>query len=182
MCDYGILRHASPLSTLCFSMRNVFFTLWLATSAAVPALAQDTIYRCGNEYTNNAAVARQRGCKTLEGGNVTIIQGTRPQSAAPVAPRPLNAPRVDTAEQRARDADSRTILEAELRRAESRQAELVKEYNKGEPEKVGAEHRNHQKYLDRVAELQANIARGENDIASLRRELGRLNPGLGKAN
>ena len=31
--------------------------LVLAAMLATPAMAQDTIYRCGNEYTNNAAVA-----------------------------------------------------------------------------------------------------------------------------
>jgi hypothetical protein len=47
------------------------------------------------------------------------------------------------------------------------------EYNNGEPEKMGNESRNHQKYLDRVAELKASIARNESDIAGIRRELGR---------
>jgi hypothetical protein len=83
---------------------------------------------------------------------------------------------VDSAEQRARDADARLILEAELKKAEARHSELLKEWNKGEPEKMGPEHRNHQKYLDRVAELKASLARNESDIAGIRRELGRLAP------
>jgi plasmid stability protein len=80
---------------------------------------------------------------------------------------------VDASEQRSRDAEARTILEAELKKAEAKQAELLKEYNNGEPEKLGPEHRNHQKYLDRVADLKASIARNESDIAGLKRELGR---------
>jgi hypothetical protein len=80
---------------------------------------------------------------------------------------------VDADEQRSRDSNARAILEAELKKAETRQAELVKEYNNGEPEKVGPEHRNYQKYLDRVAELKASIARTDNDIAGIKRELGR---------
>ncbi|RYG11487.1 MAG: hypothetical protein EON92_10440, partial [Burkholderiales bacterium] len=80
---------------------------------------------------------------------------------------------VDAGDQRARDSDARVILDAELKKAEARQAELVKEYNNGEPEKQGAEGRNYQKYLDRVAELKASIARNESDIAGIRRELGR---------
>lgn len=166
-------------------MKSALLTLSIAASTAAiafPGLAQDTIYRCGNEYTNNAAVAKQRGCKRVEGGNVTIIQGTRPQAGSPGATRSPQGPRVDTNEQRARDADSRAILEAELRRAETRQAELVKEFNGGEPEKLGPEHRNHQKYLDRVSQLESSLARGENDLASLRRELGRLAPPGGKTN
>ena len=77
-------------------------------------------------------------------------------------------------EQKARDADARAILEVELRKAEARQAELQKEYNNGEPDKLGPETRNHQKYLDRVAELKASILRNESDIAGIKRELGRV--------
>ena len=158
----------------------------LAISAA--ALAQGTasgptrIYRCGNAYTNDAIEAQARGCKLLGGGNVTVVQGTRVQAGpvAPAAPRAASpgasgsAPRVDSPEQRARDADARFILESELKKAEARRAELLKEYNNGEPEKLGPETRNHQKYLDRVAELKAAIARADADIAGLQRELSRL--------
>lgn len=155
--------------------------LVLAALLASPAMAQDTIYRCGNEYTNNAAVAKQRGCTPLQGGNVTVIEGTRPSPAA--APRNPSAsggsgsaPRVDNAAQRARDADARAILETELRRAEERLAEAQKAYANGEPEKQGIESRNYQRYLDRVAELKAAVSRAESDVAGLRRELQRLGP------
>jgi len=153
--------------------------LMLAALMAVPALAQDAIYRCGNEYTNNPAVAKQRGCTPLQGGNVTVIEGTRPSPGA--APRSSSAssntaPRVDSAAQRARDADARAILETELRRAEERLAEAQKAYANGEPEKQGIEGRNHQRYLDRVAELKAAVGRAENDVAGIRRELQRLGP------
>ena len=47
------------------------------------------------------------------------------------------------------------------------------EYKDGKPDHQGIESRNHQKYLDRVAELKAAIARNESDIAGIRRELGR---------
>ncbi|MBN8493206.1 MAG: hypothetical protein J0M00_17500, partial [Burkholderiales bacterium] len=87
-------------------------------------------------------------------------------------PRPPEA-RVDPAAQRARDTDSRRILEAELRREEERLAELRKEYNNGEPERQGSE-RNYQKYLDRVADLKSGIARKEGDIAAIKRELAKL--------
>ena len=152
--------------------------LALAALMAVPALAQDAIYRCGNEYTNNPAVAKQRGCTPLQGGNVTVIEGTRPNpTAAPRSNGASNtAPRVDSAAQRARDADARAILETELRRAEERLAEAQKAYANGEPEKQGIEGRNHQRYLDRVAELKAAVGRAENDVAGIRRELQRLGP------
>ncbi len=52
--------------------------------------------------------------------------------------------------------------------------ELVKEYNNGEPEKLGLEQRNQQKYLDRITELKAAISRNEGDIDGIRRELSRV--------
>ena len=148
----------------------------LASFFAANGYAQERIYRCGNEYTNTVPSGKTHGCKLMEGGNVTVVQGTRP--AASASPRPAAAPsggqRVDTAEQKVRDSDTRQILETELKKAEARQVELLKEYNNGEPEKIGSETRNHQKYLDRVAELKANLARNESDIAGIRRELGRV--------
>jgi len=84
------------------------------------------------------------------------------------------APRSDDSAQRTRDAESRRILEAELKKAEVRQAELLKDYNNGEPDKVGGEARNHQRYLDRVAEMKSAIARNDSDIAGIKREIARL--------
>lgn len=152
-----------------------------ALAAAGASHAQSRIFRCGNTYTNNAAEAQAKGCKVVEGGNVTVVEGTRVNgnAAVRVASAPPSATpsqRVDAGDQRARDADARLILEAELKKAEARHAELLREYNNGEPEKLGPETRNHQKYLDRVAELKASIARNESDIAGIRRELGRAAP------
>lgn len=159
-------------------------------SAGPVALAQTRVYRCGSTYTNDIAEAQAKGCKPLEGGNVTVVQGTRAQG--PTAVRPTSTAtaaagatgsagqRVETADQRARDTDARQILESELKKAETRQAELQKEYNAGEPERLGSE-RNYQKYLDRVAELKAALARNEADIAGIRRELARLGGSGGAA-
>ncbi len=164
--------------------RLLFSVLLIACGAAawlVPAQAQErSIYRCGNEYTNNAAEAKTRGCKVVEGGNVTVVTGTKPTAAVKVAGAPAAA-RSDAAEQRGRDAEARVILDAELKKAEARQADLQKEYNNGEPEKQGPEARNYQKYLDRVAELKASLARNEGDIAGLKRELARLPPSTATA-
>ena len=141
------------------------------------ASAQTAIFRCGNSYTNDKAEAAAKNCKLVEGGNVTVVQGTRvtgkPVSVA-TAPQTAASPqRVEAGDQKARDADARAILEAELKKAEARHAELLKEYNNGEPERMGPEHKNYQKYLDRVADMKAAIERNEKDIAGLRRELGR---------
>ncbi len=168
---------------------HLLFTVVLALLASAQGLAQaqDRMYRCDNNYyTNSLTDPKALNCKLVEGGNVTVVQGTRPQPAntatAPGAPvRVATAPqsgtqpgqRVDTSDQRARDSDSKLILDAELKKAEARRQELAQEYNNGEPEKRGDEARNHQKYLDRVAELKTSLQRIDNDIAGIRRELGR---------
>ena len=153
--------------------------LALVALAVGTAQAQTRIWRCGNTYTNDTSVAQAHGCKPVEGGNVTVVEGTRVNGNAPVrvataAPGGGSAAKIDPGEQKARDADARAILEAELKKAEARQGELAREYNNGEPDKQGAEARNYQKYLDRVAELKASMARNESDIAGIRRELDRL--------
>lgn len=166
-------------------MKTVFLLLLPAVLAAAPAFAQERVWRCGNEYTNNAADAQRRGCKVMEGGNVTVVQGSARAASVPSAGgsggagavrAPAGSPRVESADQRARDGEARSVLQAELRKAEARHAELLREYNNGEPEKQGSESRNYQKYLDRVAEMKAEIARSESDIAGIRREIGRLPP------
>lgn len=164
-----------------FTSRIACLTL-LGTLGLLPALAQDRIYRCGNEYTNNPQVAKSKGCTVIDGGNITVIEGPKP-AAAPSrsssgsgsSASERSGERVDSAAQRARDSDARAILESELRRAEARLAEARTAYANGEPEKQGIEGRNHQRYLDRVAELKAAVTRAESDVAGLQRELARLN-------
>ena len=169
-------------------MKSSFLLIPLVAFAFTAAAhAQTKIWRCGSSYTNDEAQARNLGCKPMEGGNVTVVTGTRVNGAstprarnesvatAPLSAAPGSAPgqRVDSGEQKARDTEAKTILEAELKKAEARQSELLQEWNQGEPEKLGPEHRNHQKYLDRVTELKAALERNEKDIAGLKRELGR---------
>src|SRR5450830_145899 len=162
-----LMNHALLISlAACFFVGNGF--------------AQERIYRCGNAYPNTVPNAKTKGCKLMEGGNVTVVQGTRPNASQPkqaaAVPHAASAAgqRVDAADQKSRDSDARRILEAELKKAQALQDELLREYNNGEPEKQGSEARNYQKYLDRVAELKASLARNESDMAGIRRELGRL--------
>lgn len=143
------------------------------------AHAQDKpVYRCpGNLYTDalSAKDAVAKGCKTLEGAPITVIQSQMPR----VAPRSTGSSggsggeKVSSQDQKARDADSRNILEAELRKEEEALAALKKEYKNGEPDRLGDE-RNYQKYLDRVAAMKAAITRKEADVASIKRELSKL--------
>jgi hypothetical protein len=104
---------------------------------AGPTQAQ--IYRCGNEYTNTDHRLPEGPVQAGRGGNVTVVQGFKPPAAAASAPAPpvANGPaglrlpppagsRVDNAEQKARDSDAKLILESELKKAEARQAELLR--------------------------------------------------------
>ena len=163
------------------------FVFPLALLATGQGVGAQQIYRCSGvggaapEYINNVKEAKTRNCQQVSGGNVTVVQGTPvPKAAANPAPRAANNsgasnPRPDSGmEQRARDSDSRLILESELKRAEARMAELQKEYNNGEPEKQGIEGRNYQRYLDRVNELKESLARTQSDVAGLKREISRL--------
>ena len=122
----------------------------------------------------------------MTGGNLTIVRAGTVRTSS-VARHPSTARRiplttsdattpkatVESSTQRTRDEGARGILQMELDKATQRLTELQKEYKSGNPEKLGPETSNHQKYLDRVAELKSSIARTESDIAGIRRELGR---------
>lgn len=160
-------------------MKKLLVLLLLPLLAPL-ASAQSTIYRCGNEYTNNATNAKERGCKPVEGGHVTVIHGGPPPaaSAAPAAPAARSgaapAPRAEGSAQRARDSDARAILQGELAKSQERMAQLELEYNNGSPERSALELRNPQGYIERTANLKAQIARYQSDIEGLRREISRL--------
>jgi hypothetical protein len=155
-------------------MKKFVITATLMSVCCMSHAADDRIYRCGNEYTNTVTEAQSKTCKLISGANVTVVQAVKPAAGVKVASASSAGARVEASEQRAKDSDARLILDAELKRAEVKQAELLKEYNNGEPEKLGPEARNYQKYVDRVAELKATIARNEADIAGIKRELSRL--------
>ena len=159
--------------------------VWASGAAQAQSRTADaTVYRCPGPpvlYTDalSPQEARDRGCRTIEGAPITVIQSPRPRAGASV-PAPAAAPearpsesRVEPATQRARDSDARRILGEDLRREEERLAALQREYNNGQPERRGDE-RNYQKYVDRAAAMKADIARKEADIAAIRRELDKL--------
>jgi hypothetical protein len=157
-------------------MRRAALLALAALLSASAASAQDKpVYRCPGPpvlYTDalSPQEAKDRSCRTIEGTPITIVPAVKPRPA----PAPASA-RTSDADQRARDSDARRILSDELRREEERLAELRRDYNNGEPERRGDE-RNYQRYLDRVAEMKASIARKESDVAALKRELAKLPP------
>lgn len=148
--------------------------------------AQDAkpVYRCPGPpvlYTDSlsAQEARDKGCRTIEGAPITIVQAPPrpkpPASTQSAASRPGSNgdSKVDPAAQRARDSDARRILADELTREEERLAALKAEFNSGEPERRGDE-RNYARFAERVAEMRAAIQRKEADIAAIKREIAKL--------
>jgi hypothetical protein len=164
-------------------MHSVLFKLTAAAVLGVLGLAPAAgqIYRCGNEYLNDAALAQSRGCQRVEGGYITVVPGTRVHRQEARAPSRSAAPAQGaaatpgaTAQWSGRDNDARAILQDELKTAQERLAEQQRLYNNGEPEKLGPETRNYQLYLDRINELRQGINRYTSDIAGLQREIARL--------
>jgi seryl-tRNA synthetase len=131
-------------------------------------------------YTDalSAKEAAEKGCRTIEGTPITVLQSPKPRPAAAAVPAAdagarSGDTRVDAGQQRARDDERRRVLQTELRQAEDRLANAQKEFNNGQAERRGDE-RNYQKYLDRMAELKDNIARYEADVQALKREIAKL--------
>lgn len=157
--------------------RVVCLAAVLGGLAAGAAMAQEKpVYRCpGNLYTDalSPKEAISKGCKTLDGAPITVIQATKPVAPRATASGGTEKEKVQSDEQKTRDADARRILEAELKKEEEALAALQKEYNNGQPERRGDE-RNYQKYQDRVNEMKAAITRKEADVAALKRELSKL--------
>lgn len=150
----------------------------LLVVVAVGAQAQGTVYRCPGPpvlYTDaiSAKEAQEKGCRTIEGTPITILQSAKPRAAAPVDGARSAEGRVDASQQRGRDDERRRVLRDELRAAEERLVAAKAEYGNGEGERRGDE-RNYQKYLDRMAGLKDNIARYESDIQALKREISKL--------
>jgi len=154
--------------------QTLLATALLALAAGGAQAAQETnvYYRCPNNVFTNTITAKEadaRGCKAMEAQQPTTIPAPkiRPVATAPAGSGPG---KVDVQEQKQRDTDARKILQDELIKAQATLDQLQKEYNNGQPERRGDE-KNNQKYLDRTADLKAQITRTESDISAITREL-----------
>ncbi|XQU74123.1 DUF4124 domain-containing protein [Cupriavidus sp. H18C2] len=160
------------------TMAAIALGAWMA-----PAAAQSSdVYLCkgasGVPEYRNGNPGNSKDCKKLNLPDVVTVPGGRTSGAVTsgtkaAATSPAAFPRVDSATQKNRDSERRSVLEQELQAEELRLAGLRAEYNNGEPERQGNE-RNYQKYLDRTARLRDDVARSEANVASLRRELSNL--------
>lgn len=152
-----------------------------AWSGAAAAQSSD-VYMCkganGVPEYRNGNPGNSKDCKKLNLPDVVTVPGSRTSGAASASSKavttsPTAFPRVDSATQKNRDSERRSVLEQELQSEESKLAALQAEYNNGEPERQGNE-RNYQKYLDRVARLRDDVSRSQANVASLKRELSNL--------
>ncbi len=211
----GFMKHDPLIPVAALFPASVMAALGLLLQlASAPVLGQTqagapgatypgAIYRCGNDFLNDAAVALARGCTAVEVSQVTV-PGTRvhslpdkasisgsvsgPTSASisaslsapvhsmPAAAAPLRMPtgRVDSNTQRERDSDALSILQAELARAEALLAERQRDFSGASATPTPASAADAQRHALRLTELQNGMGRHLSDIASLKREISRL--------
>ena len=166
-----------------------FETMVLAAGLlGTAAQAHGQIYMCTDSQGHKELtdVRRNAGCQLLDlPGAITAPPARKapPLSGAPARPAMQAAgtpapaagafPRVDGAEQRARDLDRRQILQDELRSEEQKLAAQRLEFNDGQPERQGNE-RNYAKYQERVAQLKDNISRTQQNVEALKREIANI--------
>jgi hypothetical protein len=159
----------------------VTLALLCGALAQTPALAQNGVYLCTNANGGRELTDSYKpGCKTLNlPGLIPAPQQASPRRAsAPRAPAmpvstPGDFPKVDNAQQRARDNDRREILNEELRAEEKKLADARKEFNGGEPERLGGE-KNYAKYQERVELMRDSLSRIEKNVEALRREIANI--------
>jgi len=143
------------------------------------ALADAPIYLCVDANGRKELTDTNRnGCKQLYVPGSIPAPARRAEAPArgrsgPPAATPSDFPKVDNAQQKARDNDRREILTDELRSEERKLAELKRDFNNGEPERQGNE-RNYAKYLERVEQMRDNIGRAEKNIEALKREIANI--------
>jgi hypothetical protein len=140
----------------------------------VPVMAQG-VFVCVQangirEYRNNGDT---RGCRRLDLESISTIPAPSTNQQAKAAAIDPSFPRIESQIQKRRDQDRLQILMEEVRTEESRLSELRREYQNGEPERLGSE-RNYAKYQERVALMKDDIQRSEKNIEALKREIGNL--------
>ena len=166
------------MKTFTILPRRALFVLLAVAGAgsAVTARADGQIFLCTDASGHKELTDTNRtgNCRLLDLPGAISSPPKQPAAAskAPVV-SPANFPKVDSAQQKARDADRRAILQDELASEQQKLADLQKVYNNGEPERQGNE-RNYAKYQERLAEMQNDISRAEKNIEALQREIANI--------
>ncbi len=147
---------------------------------AVLALADQAVYKCGQEITNQPNDPSQ--CQKLLISNPTQIEGTRVQNGQ--SPKPVSvvsgtaAERISIPPNNPQDAlqrnvQARTVLEDEWQKLSAKHAEMVRFFNGGQPALQEGESLQNPQYKRRVADMQIQIERMARDLMALKRELSR---------
>jgi len=149
------------------------------------ALADQAVYKCGQEITNQPNDPSQ--CEKLLISNPTQIDGTRVQNG--LSPKPVSAvsgpavERISITPNNPQDAlqrnvQARTVLEDEWQKLSAKHAELVRVFNGGQPALQEGESLQNPQYKRRVADIQTQIERMARDMLALKRELSRQTSNL----
>lgn len=162
-------------------MKQQFAALMLFVAAIGHVHAQSEVYLCidengKKEYKNTGTT---KGCKKIDLPGITTFAA--PPVKAPAAgssgkstaSTPPDFPRVDGNTQKERDNDRKQILQKELKTEQQKLDSLKKEYNNGQPERLGSE-RNYAKYQERVKNMEEDIHRSERNVEALNREIGNI--------
>jgi predicted RNase H-like nuclease (RuvC/YqgF family) len=156
----------------------------LAGLGVLAHVSAETIYRCGNTYTNRADSAN---CIVVPSANVTVIEGTKVYAPAadgraplPSQPQPQGSAtattnKIDPALQTQRDEQAQQVLQAELQKAQSQHNELQKQLDtlSSQANQSAKDEQARTKQL----ELQQALERSQADVNALQRELLRVNKG-----
>jgi len=144
------------------------------------ALADQAVYKCGQEITNQPNDPSQ--CQKLLISNPTQIEGTRvqnSQSSKPVsavsgtAAERISIPPNNPQDALQRNVQARTVLEDEWQKLSAKHAEMVRVFNGGQPALQEGESLQNPQYKRRVADMQIQIERMARDLMALKRELSR---------
>jgi outer membrane translocation and assembly module TamA len=171
---------AQPLMFTQFFAAAAVFAVAMQASAAF-AQGEGAVYRCKDAngstmFTNNPGNAKS--CEKMQIQAVSTIPApklpaARSSNGAAATPTPPNFPRVEPAQQKARDEGRKDLLQDELVKTEAKCTALKKEYNNGEPERQGNE-RNYAKYQERTAKLKEDLDRCDSDLVALKKEIALL--------
>ena len=146
-----------------------FIAAAMARASAGHALAQSVTYRCVDSggrstYTNVKEEMSGKKC-TVVSREVSVVPAQRPPPSAAPAP----GAKVDGGTQKSRDETRRKILQEELDSAQKRLTEARQKLNEQTSVPGGGN-----RAADRLKPYLDEIDRQEQNIVSLRRELGNL--------
>jgi hypothetical protein len=137
---------------------------------ALPALASERVYRCGQLYTNQPAP--DQSCEVLTGGHVSVVgqaRPTPPQSLAPATAKPRTSEPVRGRKPQAaetRTQEALAVLQSERERALTRLRQSqtqLQQTERSSPESGG----------EAIHAARQALERAQLDLQSLDREVAR---------